>query len=82
MHYTYILISEDGKKIYTGHTVDLQKRLQEHNTGKVKSSKKYRPYEILKIGAFETLKEAKERELYYKNYRGRQRIKKFIEEQV
>lgn len=79
-YYTYILISKNGKKTYTGHTADLQKRLHEHNAGDVKSSKKHRPYEILRMEAFETLKEAKKRELYYKNFRGRQKIKQIIEE--
>ena len=79
MFYTYILISKTDKKTYTGHTANVTKRFNEHNEGFVRSSKKYSPYEILKVEEFSTLQEAKTRELYYKNYRGRQKIKSLIE---
>jgi len=32
--HTYIIYSNTLKKYYTGHTADLQKRLEEHNRGK------------------------------------------------
>ena len=66
MYYPYVLISRDGRRTYTRHTSDLDKRLQEHNEGNVISSKKFRPYVILHFENFETLKEAKQKELYYK----------------
>ena len=65
MYYVYILISKDGKRTYTGFTSDLEKRLSAHNNGEVKSSKSFRPYEILHIEEFSTSSEAKQRELFY-----------------
>jgi len=75
-----VLVSEDGRRTYTGHTSNVERRVREHNAGEVRSSKGFRPYKILKIEAFLTLKEAKAKELYYKNFRGREKIKRFIEE--
>ena len=80
--YTYVLISENGKRTYTGHTANLQKRLDEHNRGEVLGSRLFRPYKILHFEEFSTLKEAKQREMYYKNYRGRQRIKLLFGENI
>ena len=80
MYYTYILLSKNYRRTYTGHTSDLTKRLAAHNSGEVKSTKRFRPYEILLVEEFHNLEEAKIRELYYKDYRGRQRIKRLIEE--
>lgn len=77
-YYTYILISQSKKKTYTGYTTNLQRRLEEHNAGKVKSSKAYRPYRILYYEEFETVKGAKDKEKYLKSYAGRKKIKEFF----
>ena len=79
MFYTYVLINKDSHKTYTGHTRDLEKRIKEHNDGLVKSSKKYRPYQVLLFEKFDTINEAKKREMYYKNFRGRQKLKEVID---
>ena len=79
MYYTYVLINSDLRRTYTGHTANIEKRIKEHNDGVVKSSKQYRPYKILLLEEFDTLKEAKRREMYYKNYRGRQKLKEVID---
>ncbi len=78
MYYTYVLISKDGKRTYTGHTLNLEKRLQEHNNGEVSSSKKYRPYEVLIHETFANLQQTKSRELFYKTSTGRYQLKKIV----
>ena len=78
MFYAYILINQDGKRTYTGHTSDWEKRLIEHNRGEVVSSKNYRPYEILYFESFGNLKDAKARELFYKSSLGRYHLKKIV----
>lgn len=79
MHYTYILISKDGRRTYTGSTSNLEKRIAEHNQGKVKTSKHFRPYELLKAEEFESLKEARARETFYKSTTGRRQLKEIVE---
>ena len=74
MFYVYILVNESKTKTYVGSTENLNKRLEEHNAGKVKSSKPYRPYKILYWEEFDSLAEARRREAYYKNTSGRRRL--------
>lgn len=38
-YFVYILKSEKDKKLYTGYTNDLKKRLKDHNAGVVTSTK-------------------------------------------
>ena len=71
MHYLYILINEAKTRTYTGVTDDVEKRLVDHNSGKAKSSRPYRPYKIIRIESFGTLSEARQKEKFYKSATGR-----------
>jgi putative endonuclease len=62
MNYTYILICRDGT-YYTGWTNNLQKRLDDHNSGKgAKYTKSRLPVELVYYESFETKEEAMRRE--------------------
>ncbi|HEY9584860.1 MAG TPA: GIY-YIG nuclease family protein [Candidatus Paceibacterota bacterium] len=77
MYTVYVLKNETGK-LYIGQTIDLSKRLQEHNkTGKGYTSK-YRPWLLLWSEAFVTRQESIKRERYLKTGVGRDWIKKNI----
>lgn len=78
MYYTYILISKNYQKTYTGYTSNLKERLKLHNAGEVNGSRRYKPYEIVYWEGFDTPDEAKKREKYFKNYRGRLKIKEIL----
>ncbi len=78
MHYVYILLNEAKTRTYIGVTDDVEKRLKEHNTGRVKSSNPYRLYKIIHTESFETLSEARQREKFYKSTTGRRRIKEML----
>ena len=45
--YTYILYSMKDKKLYTGFTSDLKKRVEEHNNVNVFSTKHRRPLKLI-----------------------------------
>ena len=47
MYYVYVIQSQRDKKFYTGFTGDLQNRFQEHNAGRVYSTKKRGPFELI-----------------------------------
>jgi putative endonuclease len=70
MHYSYIIKSLKDAKCYYGHTLDIQRRLKDHNNGKVRSTKGRRPFEIIYSEEFETKSEATKRELFYKSIDG------------
>ena len=78
MFYLYILLSETKKRTYTGITDDVERRLAQHNAGKIKSSSPFRPYTVIHVEAFAAKGGAFRRETYYKTGGGRRRIKKMF----
>lgn len=62
MFYLYILYSYNHKEIYIGSTKNLLKRLKDHKTGKVFSTKRYRPWRLIYYEAYNTEKLARIRE--------------------
>ena len=78
MHYVYILLNEAKTRTYTGVADNVNKRLATHNAGRVKASRPYRPYKIIHTESFETLKEARQKETFYKSTTGRRRLKKMF----
>ena len=78
MFYVYILLNEAGTRTYTGVSDDVNKRLEEHNAGRVKSSRPYRPYKIIYTESFATLSEARQKEKFYKSITGRRKLREII----
>jgi putative endonuclease len=78
MYYVYILLNETKTRTYTGVADDVNKRLEEHNNGKVKSSRPYRPYKIIRTESFKTLSEAMKKEQFYKSTTGRRRLREML----
>ena len=72
MFFTYILQSLKDDGYYFGHSNDIQKRLQEHNSGKTKSIKHRIPFKLIYSEHFNTRSEAYQRELFFKSFEGRQ----------
>ncbi|MCK7517745.1 MAG: GIY-YIG nuclease family protein [Ignavibacteriales bacterium] len=68
--YTYILYSIKFNKHYYGHTSDLAKRLDEHNSGLSRYSKSYIPWELIYSEVFPTRSEAMKREKFFKSIAG------------
>jgi len=71
MYYAYILLSSKSHTFYFGSTIDLKKRLELHNSGKVKSTKHGLPWELVWYAGFTTENEAKNFELYLKSGSGK-----------
>ena len=58
MFYVYILLSKKDNKRYIGVTSDIQRRISEHDSGLVKSTKHRRPLELIHFEQFENKSEA------------------------
>ena len=71
MYYTYILYSSKSKNFYFGYTEDLRKRFLEHNNGLSKATIPYKPWKLVFYAAFDTIKKAKDFELYLKTRSGK-----------
>ncbi len=69
MYYVYILKLKNGK-LYTGSTVNLKKRIENHNDGKVISTKAFKPVKLIFYSAFMSKSKAISFELYLKTGSG------------
>jgi len=78
MYYVYILLSEKDKRTYTGYTPDISERLKKHNAGWVRATKHRRPLQLIHLEKFQTIQEAKKRELYWKSGAGRRKLKQLF----
>jgi len=66
MYITYILYSSTIDRYYTGHTENLDHRLEEHNRGKTPFMAKGIPWEIVYSKEFKSRKEAMKYERHIK----------------
>jgi len=79
MFYVYILHSELDNKLYTGYTGDLERRISEHSSGKVASTKDRRPLKLIYYEAYLSEEDAKGRELFLKSGSGKNYLKKQLQ---
>lgn len=75
MFYTYILKSDKDGKMYTGFTKNLKLRFDEHQKGKVDSTKDRRPLKLIYYEACLNQVDATHREKYLKTHHGKSFIK-------
>ena len=75
-YFVYVLKSESKGSSYVGHTQDLDKRIEEHNNGKSKSTRHKRPWILVYSEKYETRSNAVHRERYFKTVKGRIELKK------
>ncbi|MCX5718404.1 MAG: GIY-YIG nuclease family protein [Nitrospirae bacterium] len=74
-YYVYVLRSNLDGKFYTGFTSDLENRLNDHNSGKVSSTKRRIPLEIIYFEFCLNIDDAIHREKYLKTTYGKRYIK-------
>ena len=68
MYYVYLLRSKKYNKIYIGSTNDLRRRFNEHNKGMETSTKKYKPWQLAYYEAYQSEKDARDREKKLKHH--------------
>jgi len=74
-YYVYILQSELDTNFYVGYTQNLQQRIEQHNTGKVKSTKLRQPLKLVYWEGCLDRSDATKREKYLKTAWGKRYIK-------
>jgi putative endonuclease len=72
----YVLRSLLDNKRYVGMTLNLAKRIAEHNSGKVISTKSRRPFILIYKGEYPNYTRARVREKYFKSAAGRRFLDK------
>lgn len=75
MYYVYALKSQIDGRIYVGFTSHIQRRITEHNSGYVFSTKGYRPWKLIYQECVNSRIEARVREKYLKSGIGKELLK-------
>ena len=75
MYYVYAIKSLEHDRVYVGFTSNLDTRLREHNNGKTKSTKYYRPWTLLYSEEFTSRAAARKREIELKSGAGKEFLK-------
>lgn len=75
IYYVYVLQSLKDYKFYTGYTENLKLRFEEHQKGRVASTKDRRPLRLIYFEGCLNQKDAMHRERYFKTYLGKMFLK-------
>jgi putative endonuclease len=79
-YFVYVLELSNGKK-YVGQTNNLQRRLEEHRSGRGRFTRKYKVIRLLYMEQHNSRSEAIKRERYLKSGQGRTWLKQKLMEQ-
>jgi putative endonuclease len=77
--FVYILKLANNKT-YTGSTDNLERRLENHFSGKTYSTRNKLPAKLIYSEKFKSLKEARYMEKYYKSCAGRKKLKELLKD--
>ena len=77
-NFVYILRSKIKEITYVGFTNNIERRLIEHNLGKTKFTRIYKPWEMVYKEEFNSEEEAIKREKYFKSAAGRRLIRNLL----
>ncbi len=79
MFFTYILYSTKWNRYYIGSCKNIEKRLKQHTSGAVQSTKAFRLWRVIYSESFPSNAAARKRELQIKSYKHGEAFKKLIE---
>ena len=82
MHYLYILYSDKVDQYYSGHSKDVEVRLEKHNKGYSSATKKGVPWELKKVIGLESKKKAIRAENWLKRMKSRRVIEQVIDGEI
>jgi putative endonuclease len=78
MYEVYVLLSLKDNGWYIGSSNSTNRRLKEHNSGKVKSTQNRRPLKLIYSESFSNRSRAEKAEQYYKSGAGRIKLRKLL----
>jgi len=76
--FVYALRNFINEEIYVGISHDVEKRLTEHNLGKNRYTKAFRPWKVFYTEPHPTYSSARVREKYFKHASGKRYLKKIL----
>ena len=75
MHSTYLLLSHQDMRFYTGCSSDLRKRVREHQAGRVRSTAHRQPLKLIYYEACLSRDDALRRERFLKTGKGKRYLR-------
>jgi putative endonuclease len=78
MYHVYAIKSFYQNYIYVGITHDINKRVEQHNSGKERTTKPYLPFELLYTEQHIDRKSARKSEKYLKSGAGKELLKTLV----
>ena len=78
MFHAYVLRSRKDGKLYIGHSLNVVRRLEGHNSGRVRSTKHRAPFDLVHSVSFSTQSEARWQERQWKSAWGHKQLRKII----
>jgi len=82
VYWVYAIQSEKDGSIYVGMTKNVDEMLKQHNAGKSKSTKGYRPWNLFYSEKIGDRLAAREREKYLKSGSGKEFLKSLLKNQA
>ena len=76
MFYVYAIRSLIKNYIYVGLTKDVEERILRHNSGYEKTTKPFRPFELILVEEVLNRAQARTREKYWKSGIGKERLRR------
>lgn len=80
MHFVYILQSEFDGTFYIGYTANIERRLLEHNRGKLHFTRSKKPWIIVHVEEFIAKSDAMRREKEIKRKKSRKYVESLIKD--
>lgn len=80
--YMYVLHSLKDRQLYIGFTINLRRRIEEHQQGKNTSTSKKLPVKLIYAEAHLSEEDAKRREQYFKTGKGKAALKQMLRESL
>jgi putative endonuclease len=71
----YVLRSKRNSRLYVGQTIDVERRIEEHNNGRVQATRYQGPFQLIRVENFPTRNAAMKREAFLKTGKGREELK-------
>jgi len=75
MYYVYVLKSINKNYLYVGLTNNLKRRISQHEDGKERTTRSYKPFSLLYTENYLSRQEARNREKYLKSGTGKEFLK-------
>ncbi|HSL87254.1 MAG TPA: GIY-YIG nuclease family protein [Bacteroidales bacterium] len=76
--YLYAIVCHKESRIYVGISQNVERRIQEHNSGKVSSTKYYAPWVLFYKEVAGKATEARKLEKHYKSAAGKRKLHKIL----